>query len=201
MKKIFIIRHGQSLANAEHQIAGILDSPLSELGRKQARYAGQTISDFFAIDLLITSPMARASETAELIRQEIGLTEQQLVVCDDLQERNLGSLEGQHYQLPTIHADYELAERAPGIEPLDHLAKRAHQALSFIRQRSENNIIVVTHNGMGRMLQTVAQQRPLLDIYKQNRLENAILYPLLGSIEQLFAETSELAPVASLPLQ
>ncbi len=43
---------------------------------------------------------------------------------------------------------------------------------------AQTNILIVTHNGTGRMLRTVVEDGKPLELYKQPRLENAVIYKL-----------------------
>jgi len=149
----------------------------------QARLAGETILHYFSIELIVTSPMKRATETAQLIADKITLPPEKLVMLDDLRERDLGSLEGLDYaRAPQHNGNYEDVEKAPGIEPIAHLYARAECVLDQLRRRPETHILLVTHNGLGRMLKTVIAGGQPLDLYKQARLENAVVYPLPDDI-------------------
>jgi glucosyl-3-phosphoglycerate phosphatase len=66
--RLVIVRHGESTWNAEERLQGQLDPPLSERGREQARDLGGTVDlSGFAPDRIISSDLARARETAELL--------------------------------------------------------------------------------------------------------------------------------------
>lgn len=62
MKKIWLIRHGESVANAGAVTDNHITIPLSENGHKQAKEISQSIP--YAPDLIITSPFLRTQETA-----------------------------------------------------------------------------------------------------------------------------------------
>ena len=179
MHQLFLLRHGQSIANAEKKVCGSLDSPLSELGKLQAHEAGKNAKRFFAFDLIVTSPLIRARVTATIIANEIGLHNNRIIVLDDLRERHLGSLEGVDYaDAPQHNGNYEDAENAPGIEPISQLYQRAQTVLQQLKDRPESSLLIICHNGIGRMLQTVAQGGQPLGLYDQPRLDNAIIYRL-----------------------
>lgn len=159
-------------------VSGALDSPLTALGRQQARLAGTNAARFFQFDLVVSSPMLRARETAETI---VGVIEQspRLVVLDDLRERDLGEMEGKSYaDAPRYNGNYEDVEATPGLEPIEALAERAAKVLEDLKERPEQRILIVCHNGIGRMLRTVAHEGKPLDLYKQPRLDHAIIYEL-----------------------
>lgn len=173
------MRHGQSVANAEKKVAGSTDSPLSPLGEQQVRLAAGTARSFFAFDLLVSSPMRRALDSARLLQQELYLPDSQLITLEDLRERSLGALEGVPYaNAPQHNGNYEDAELAPGIEPLELLYLRAKRALDWCSTRQEKHILIIAHNGIGRMLYVAQQQRKAQAIYDQPRLENAVIYSL-----------------------
>lgn len=179
MKHLYLLRHGQSEANAQQIVAGSHDSPLSELGRSQARLAGQNAKRFFQIDLIVSSPMKRALETAQIIASSLGISTESIVILNDLRERDLGTLEGLSYSAaPQYNGNFEDAENAPGIEPIGALHHRAALVLQQLRELPNQQILVVTHNGVGRMLRTIASGDKPLSLYDQPRLDNAIIYPL-----------------------
>jgi probable phosphoglycerate mutase len=180
MKQIYIIRHAQSIANAGHVISGSSDSPLSDLGRTQAALAGKIAKDYFNFDAIIASPLSRAHETARIVSQQIGINETSITTLPWLQERDLGSLEGSPYEtLPQYDARYEDIESSPGIEPIDQFYNRAQRVLQHAHDHPAPNVLLVCHNGIGRMLRIVATGKKPLDFYHEPRLENAILYSLL----------------------
>ncbi len=181
MKHFYLLRHGQSEANAHKRVAGSQDSPLSELGRLQSKLAGQNAKQFFNFDCIVTSPLIRARETATIIANEINVPEDKIIIVEDLRERDLGELEGVSYALaPHYRGNYEDAENAPGIEPIEVLFHRAQQAMRLLRSLPDATIIlVVTHNGLGRMLRTICENGKPLELYQQSRLENAIIYHLI----------------------
>ena len=72
MKTIYMVRHGESVFNAStHFERG--DTPLTERGRAQAEAVGMRLKTV-PIDIIISSPVTRAKETADIIGQHIGQT-------------------------------------------------------------------------------------------------------------------------------
>lgn len=69
--RILLIRHGQSEANVNGRIQGP-DDPLTELGRDQARILGPHLAQAYEIDLLVSSSLHRAYETASIIAESTG---------------------------------------------------------------------------------------------------------------------------------
>jgi broad specificity phosphatase PhoE len=177
MQHLYFIRHGQSEANAQQLIAGSHDSPLSPVGRLQAAYAGETAKLYYQFDLIVSSPMSRALETAHIIADKLDCPRGNILIMDDLRERNLGAVEGKDYrQTPHYDGNYEDAENIPGVEPIAELMARLQKVLSALRQRPERHILVVAHNGSGRMLKVAAKGQEPMAMYSQPRTENAVIY-------------------------
>ena len=90
--KLYVVRHGETVWNRLHKIQGAADIPLAENGILLAQKTGEALKNV-SFDLCITSPLARARKTAELILEkqsrEVPLTEDKRI-----QEINFGALEG-----------------------------------------------------------------------------------------------------------
>ena len=88
---IFLIRHGESSGNSNGTIQGWTDTALTELGRRQAALLGQRLADEGSVARVLSSPLARALETAEIVAATLGLR-----VDHDprLREYGYGALEG-----------------------------------------------------------------------------------------------------------
>ena len=68
MKHLYMMRHGQTLFNVRKRIQGSCDSPLTELGIKQAEAARELIKDI-AFDHYYSSTAERASDTLEIVTE------------------------------------------------------------------------------------------------------------------------------------
>jgi probable phosphoglycerate mutase len=91
--ELLIVRHGESVANAEGRMQGQRDYPLSELGKKQAdRLARWLCASGLTFRAAYCSPLARARETALILTQALGLPEAEL--SPELSELHAGSLQG-----------------------------------------------------------------------------------------------------------
>lgn len=179
MQHLYLLRHGQSEANEHHIIAGSHDSPLSPTGIAQAEFAGETAKRFFGFDLIVTSPMSRALQTARIVARQVDYPAEKILVMNDLRERNLGEVEGKDYsEAPHHNGNYEDAENVPGVEPIEDLLTRVKGVLDQLHERPEQNILIVAHNGCGRMLKVALAGQPAMAMYNQPRTENAIIYRL-----------------------
>ena len=72
MNQLILIRHGQSLWNAEDRFTGWVDSPLSERGIQEAIKAGRLIKEFnIDIEEAFTSFLSRAIDTLNFLLKEL----------------------------------------------------------------------------------------------------------------------------------
>ena len=95
MKKIFLIRHGQSKWNAKNKFTGWVDSELSEKGELEAKYAAELIkSTSIKISCCYTSYLKRAQNTLSIILSVLGNKHISIEKTWRLNERHYGSLTG-----------------------------------------------------------------------------------------------------------
>lgn len=146
MTRLLLARHGQSTWNALGRWQGQADPPLSDLGRLQAFHASAAIG---SVDLIVSSDLERAHNTALIISETIGVGP--VIIDADLRERSAGEWSG------LTRAEIEVAwpgylsegKRAPGWEA-DHLVlERLRAALARIEENYAGaEILVVTHGGV-----------------------------------------------------
>lgn len=157
MTLLYLVRHGETDWNLARRIQGKTDVPLNDTGREQARRTGRLLSRR-QWDRVVSSPLVRAAETADIIAAELGLGEVERIL--DIAERNYGEAEG----LTTE----ELAERfpgraeVPGREGREVVAARVLAALARLgEQHPGERIIVTSHGGVIRaVLNIVAPDEP-----------------------------------------
>lgn len=145
MKKLYFIRHGLSEMNKTGHFAGSIDTPLTDEGRAQAKAAGES-ARLLNINLIVSSPLSRAHETAKIIARQIGYPEDRILISGLLQERHWGVLEG------TPHAPVGDLDEVPNAETSHQLLHRAEKALQFLESLDADNILVVSHGTFGRAL-------------------------------------------------
>jgi broad specificity phosphatase PhoE len=93
-RSLVIIRHGETTWNRERRIMGDADVPLSEPGRWQCAAAAAVLTGF-EIDRIVTSPLTRAVETAELISEVLDVP---VATDEDLVEVRFGHWQGKTYE-------------------------------------------------------------------------------------------------------
>ena len=94
MKKLVLVRHGQSVWNLENRFTGWTDVPLSDKGILEAKNAGKILKEKgYTFDIAYTSVLIRAIDTLNYILKEMNLT----VLTKysyKLNERHYGALQG-----------------------------------------------------------------------------------------------------------
>ena len=87
--KIYIVRHGETNGNLQGVLQGWTDEPLNEKGRELAIITARALSDI-KFDVVISSPLSRAYETAEIILRENRKDTPPIQVDDRLKEMFFG---------------------------------------------------------------------------------------------------------------
>lgn len=93
MSKLILVRHGQSEYNAKDLWTGWTDSPLTELGRIEARGAGKEIKDL-KIDVVFVSDLIRSKQTWEEMAKVLNLEKLPTIEAPEIKERSYGDLVG-----------------------------------------------------------------------------------------------------------
>ena len=103
MKKLYLLRHGQTEFNVKKLVQGRCDSPLTDLGRQQAGAAAAWLKAYNVVpDKVVSSPLGRAMDTADLVATELLGQNASVEPCKGIIERCYGTFEeGPHDALPT----------------------------------------------------------------------------------------------------
>lgn len=168
MSYLAILRHGLSEANIEGVVAGHFDSPLSEVGKQQARQTASLLNDL-TFHAAHTSSLQRASSTLTELLDELKLNLP--VSADDrLKERNWGEIEGKYhdnrdskYRQEEIESWKTWAARPPKGESYEDVSKRVvgyFDAKILPQLKSGQNVLLVGHNGMLKTLQRHLEDIP-----------------------------------------
>jgi 2,3-bisphosphoglycerate-dependent phosphoglycerate mutase len=92
---LFLLRHGQSVLNAQDRFTGLLDPPLSPIGEDEASRAGALLSSAsFSPDLVYTSTLTRTRDTSRIVLDVLGDPGVPVLAAWELNERSYGSLTG-----------------------------------------------------------------------------------------------------------
>lgn len=155
MRNITWVRHGQSEWNAVGKWQGQTDVPLSELGRQQAQALGRRLARLAPqFDLVVTSDLVRASETAELALQASGLAVE-LAREPRLREIKFGSIEGKSREQFTPQEREHISTWWRS--PYDIVLQGGGESMTEVRQRvdawmnelpKEARVLVFSHGGV-----------------------------------------------------
>lgn len=176
--RLILVRHGETDWNREGRLQGGQDIPLNELGRRQAAEAAQRlrklVGDPAALPF-IGSPMARARETMDILRAELGLAKGGYRLDERLRELTFGSWEGKTWR-EVRKSERELASARerdkwgfvpPGGESYRMLAERVRPVLAELTAET----VIVSHGGVARAVLALVgavapQEATLFDIWQ-----------------------------------
>ena len=163
MTRVLLVRHGQSEWNADGRWQGQADPPLTDLGRHQALHAARHLG---VVDAIVASDLQRATETAMIIANELGVGP--LVLEAGLRERDAGEWSGLtrreierdwpgYLDAPALAAPAPATSapatvqrrRPPGWEPDGALIHRVLAALARVHDLApDGEVLALTHGGV-----------------------------------------------------
>ena len=139
MTKITLLRHGQTDFNAQGRLQGRIDNSLNDIGIQQAKRAAEAIGP---VDKIISSPLQRAIQTAEVFNMEIETDENWI-------ELDYGDWDGAY--LNTISKEtWSEWKNNPNFKPpkgesLKDLGDRVKLYLENVQKNSKHHLLIVTH--------------------------------------------------------
>ena len=147
---LYVTRHGATLKNELGLIQGQTECDLSNKGIEEAEKLATTVKNI-DIDVVISSPLKRAYETARII------TEGRLPINTDdrLIERDWGMCEGAHIEeVDTVKCwNFFLNTDDNGIEKVQDLLARVSEFLEDIKVKyKDKNVLVVAHSAVLRAI-------------------------------------------------
>ncbi|MEG0025973.1 MAG: histidine phosphatase family protein [Bacilli bacterium] len=148
--KLYVVRHGQTTKNLLNIVHGQTESSLTEYGIQKAYELRKTI-DQKKIDMVISSPLSRAKQTAKILIED----KLPINIDDRLIERNWGLCEGA--LINTVDRvkcfNYYLNYQDNEIEPLNKFMQRIVDFINEIKRKYPNKtILIVTHGAVSRII-------------------------------------------------
>ncbi|HXK13224.1 MAG TPA: histidine phosphatase family protein [Gaiellaceae bacterium] len=159
MTTILLVRHGETDWNSERRWQGHADQPLNDAGREQARELAETLIDR-GIDVVYSSDLVRAHETALIVAERLGLPVQ---VDAGLREVDVGDWAGR--LVSEIEADdpeaFQLWRQGRkawnGGESYEEMGERVVGAVLRLAERHPGQtVLIVTHGGSIRACRATA---------------------------------------------
>lgn len=142
--EIVLVRHGRTALNAAGRLQGRVDEPLDDVGREQARRLAARLSPILGDgDLVVSSPLVRARDTAATLGREVFVDDQWI-------EMSYGVFDGvpQGEVSPEVWSQWRNDPHfAPdGGESLAAVTERVHRACDELREQADGRrIVVVSH--------------------------------------------------------
>ena len=172
MLQVYLVRHGETVWNAERRIQGQSDSPLTEKGEQQAWQVGERVKHL-GITHIIASDLGRTRRTAEIIADACGCS---VTLDARLRELNMGVLEKRPLDGLTAEEEQWRATlvngteggRIPEGESMTEMATRMHAALNACLDLPAGSRPLLVSHGMalGSLVSTILG----LPAYAERRL-------------------------------
>ncbi|MCF7935490.1 MAG: histidine phosphatase family protein [Synergistales bacterium] len=152
-KTVLLVRHGETVWNAERRYQGRTDVPLSPTGEEQARRLGARLAQWHP-QAIYSSALGRAARTGELIAgaaasgpavamipglEELDFGEWEGLTADEI-TRRYGEMHGRWKRDPS-------SVRAPGGESFEEAVRRVGKAIAPLLSSAEGRIVLVGHGG------------------------------------------------------
>ena len=167
MTTLLLIRHGQSEANLTGVFAGNFDSPLMELGFKQAEKTAEFIAENYKVDKVYASDLIRAFETGRTVAKRLGL---EIIPEPGMREIRAGKWEGILFDkiVSDFPEEYDKwmndvgNSGCPGGETVKILGERVMATLTKIAEENDGKTVAVaTHATPIRVSQTLISYKNL----------------------------------------
>lgn len=150
---LLFVRHGQTFWNVENKICGQTDIALTPLGYRQAeQVADRILAEKKLPDVILTSPLTRAYETALVISQKTGIP---LKTEERLKEQNFGMFESTPRDSREFYlAKMQFLNRFKNGESMMQVSHRIYSLLDELKQDNRHKYLLVAHNGIARHIQS-----------------------------------------------
>jgi broad specificity phosphatase PhoE len=188
---LLLVRHGETDWNRDGRWQGHSDTPMNELGREQARELADTLD---SVDVIYSSDLARARETAEILGARLGI---EVRLDERLRERSFGAWEGltmeeieRHFR--EAHDRWRAGEGfgAEDAESFEAFAARVRSFLEDVfRSHPQETVLIVSHGGSIRVIHALASG---LDYVRDHRSIPAVANCVVARYE---ARDGKLAPI------
>lgn len=172
--KLYIVRHGETIENANDCLVGRINSSLTENGLEQAR----KVSKYFEnknIDVIVSSPLDRCKKTAQIISNN----KIPIIYSNDLLGRDHGEFTGKPKS--SINFDeywnYNKNKKYETAESVKDLYKRVVKLIEQIKKDYyDKNVIIVTHSGIIRVIYYYFKGIPKDGILSEIKIRNCEIF-------------------------
>lgn len=164
-----LFRHGQTDWNINLRLQGTADIPMNQFGIDQVKRAADMI-DPSSWDIVVSSPLTRARQSAEIVAERLGITE--IPTNDLFLERAFGIGEGMLYE--EWNTKFSQLDEIPGAESSAEVLSRSKKLLEYVENTYlAKRVLSVSHGALIRFVLQVVTDGEIPP--KGERLENASL--------------------------
>lgn len=148
---LYVTRHGETEYNVQNRYAGSTDVPLNAKGFCQAKELASKL-DSIHFDVIISSPLIRAMQTAEVIQKVFSVP---MIIMSEFAERNVGVYEGltrdearaKYPDLWTRLGSWPLDDAPTGGETIRQFDARIASGLVKLETKHSNNKVLLVCHG------------------------------------------------------
>ena len=168
--KLYFTRHGQTEWNVSGKLQGWGNSNLTDKGIESAIKLSHRLKDV-EFEYIYSSPLERALETAKLIK---GNRDIEIRILDDLREIGFGSWEGMKFDIikERYPDEFDIYLNKPHLykpvdgESFEEVYRRVESVLNKILSTKTENVLLVTHGVIVKVLTSIIKGIPLKELYK-----------------------------------
>ena len=159
---LFLVRHGETVDNANQTMQGQTQGELNERGILQAQELSEEWKDR-EIDVIVSSDLKRAIDTAAIVAAPHGL---EVVKTPLLRERDWGDFTGRY--IP----DLKNEPFPDNVESLENLLSRAGEFITYVRETFPGKkVLAVGHGIINKAIQAVYYHKSMREIQKMSNAE------------------------------
>ncbi len=166
MTTLYLVRHGETVDNANQIMQGQTQGELNENGVQQAREFSEQWKNK-EIDIILASDLKRSIDTARIIAEPHQL---EVLTTPLLRERDWGSFTGRF--IPELKGEVWPDD----IETLENLLSRAGEFIAYVKQTFPGKkVLAVGHGIINKAIQSYYYQKPMNEIQRMQNAEVRIL--------------------------
>jgi len=166
MTTLYLVRHGETVDNANQIMQGQTHGQLNDNGIKQAREFSEQWKDK-SIDIILASDLKRSIDTARIIAEPHHL---EVLTTPLLRERDWGGFTGRF--IPDLKGE----TWPDDIETLENLLSRAGEFIAYVKQTFPGKkVLAVGHGIINKAIQSYYYQKPMSEIQRMQNAEVRIL--------------------------
>ncbi|EMN6297023.1 phosphoglycerate mutase [Vibrio parahaemolyticus] len=177
-RRIFVLRHGETVFNADKKLQGHCNSSLTSKGSDQARRVGTTLKQYVENRpfRVYSSTLGRALQTSKIVCEELNYSYENLNKEPRLKEFSLGEWEQRtipslEQEIPNLLAQNDWYLQAPNCETYESVRERLSSWLSDVAH--DEDIVVVSHGLTGIVLRGLLLGMDYTQVWQQDLPQDA----------------------------